>query len=415
MFRRGFSLLEVVIVIGIVGVMSALSVPAYRDYQIRSDLDKVAQQVSQGLARAQLLSKSGERDAMWGFYVPAGVLYKGTSYATRDSSFDQVYPMPSTIAVSGLMDISYSRVKGTASQEGNIVLRALNDDQRQIQVTIAVDAQTIATNTGDVLTICHHPGLPDQQTMTVPDATWPMHIAHGDTVGACAGASSSAAVSSSSSAPASSSSSSVPASSSSSSSSSSAAGSCSKFTMNSSQLITLTANSSVTFVNKLAQITFGSGGPDIPVHVCYSKNNGSSFSGLFGGSGNCTGNGNAYGNAVEPDGTNTATKSLSSGDRLILKIAGRYKTGGWLAFNETFTSNNSGGHTLFLRNGDILGSFPGFGSQIPLKTYLQGQGLANASGQITMTNCQVLAVTELGDLNTSASDFQDDVLLMTFN
>ncbi len=412
--RSGFALLELLIVIGVLSAITGLSIPAYREYQIRSDLDKTAQQVTQGLGRAKLLSTAGERDAGWGFYVPSGTLYKGESYADRDAAFDEVYPMPSTIAVTGLLDVAFSRVAGDPSDVGDIVLRALNNDSRIIQVTIAVDRQSLAANQSDLLTICHHVTGGGTQTITIPDATWPYHQSHGDTNGACAGAGSSAAMSSS---VASSSSSSV-ASSAASSSSSSAASSapaCSKFTIASNQTISLTDASSVTFQNILSQITFGTGGPVIPVHICKSENNGSSWSPLFGGSGQCSGNGNAYGNAVQPSGTDTRTVSIGNGSDLLIRVNGRYSTHGWLAFNQTFTSNDQTGHTILLRDGDTLADFSGFGSQTPLSSYLTSHGMLNEQGEIVLTTCQILAVTELGTLNSSGADFQDDVLVMSFN
>lgn len=411
-----------IIVLGILSAMSAVSIPAYREYQIRSDLDKTAQQVTQGLGRAKLLATSGERDAPWGFYVPSGTLYKGDSYADRDADFDEVYPMPSTIAVSGLLDISYSRVRGSPSDTGDIVLRALNNDERIIQVTIAVDQQALATNQMDLLTICHHNADGSTETVTIPDATWPYHTGHGDTNGACIAAASSSAAAASSSAAASS----VGASSSAAAASSSAGGGGGEgsssagggggcpMTLAADQTISLSAASSVTFLNKLAQITFGAGGPSVPVHLCYSTNGGSNWSPLFGGNGNCNGNGNAYGNAVEPNGIDTKTKSIPAGT-LLIRVNGRYSNHGWLAFHQTFTSNSSNGHIIFLRNGDTLASYPGFGTQTPLRNYLIAQGLLNAQGQVVLSSCQVLSITELGTLNSSGADFQDDVLLMSFN
>ncbi len=425
--RPAFAVLELIIVIGILTTMTSLSIPAYREYQIRSDLDRTTQQVTQSLARAKLLSTSGERDSAWGFYVPSGTLYKGTNYAGRDASFDEVYPMPSTIAVTGLLDIAYSRVSGLPADTGNIVLRALNNDERIIQVTIAVDQQSLATNQTDLLTICHRNTDGSTQTMTIPDATWPYHQGHGDTNGACvASASSSAAAASSaagsvaSSAAASSVASSAPASSSSAAGgggggSSSSAGTCSKFTLAADQTINMSAASSLTFQNILSQITFGAGGPVIPVHVCYSANNGSTWSPLFGGNGNCNGNGNAFGNAVKPGGTDTKTVSVNAGAKVLVKVTGRYAKNNWLTFFASFISNASKGHTLFLRNGDTLASYPGFGSQTPLKSTLTGKGMLDAQGKIVLTSCQILAISELGTIGSASADFQDDVLLMSFN
>ena len=100
---------------------------------------------------------------------------------------------------------------------------------------------------------------------------------------------------------------------------------------------------------------------------------------------------------------------------MIPKINGRYSSHGWLAFSETFTSTDQTGHVLLLRNGDTLANYSGFGSQTPLKSYLTSKGMLDVNGQVTVGSCEVLSITELGTLNSAGADFQDDVLLMTFN
>lgn len=400
MKRRAFSLIEMLLVIAVIGAAMALVLPLYRQYQIRSDLDLATQQATQGLARARLLSQSGQGAAQWGFHVPSGTLYKGASYVERDTALDELYPMPSTIAVNGLLEVTYSRIAGDPDTTGTIVLRALNNDLRIIQVTIGVDAQNIPTTVGDTFTICHHvsAGASSWQTLLIPDSTWPSHQAHGDTLGSCGGASSSSASSVQSS-----------------SSSSSGGGSlCGKFTIDGDQLVTLTQQSSVTFTNMLSQITFGEGGPVVPVHACYSVSGGTNLASLYGGNGNCKGNGNAYGNAVKPNGTDVKTLTLQAGARLAVQIRGRYKQNGWLAFEERYLTNDRTGHILLLKNNDQLASYPGFGSQTSLKNYLVGQGKADASGRITIGQCELLLVTELSTLDTDAADFQDDVMLLGF-
>ncbi len=398
MKRPGFTIIEMLIVIAIITTAMVMSLPLYREYQIRSDLDNAAQLATQGLSRARLLSQSGQGGAQWGYHVPSGTLYKGASFATRDPAFDESYPMPSTIAVNGLLDVEYSRVKGIPASTGTIVLKALNNDQRIIQVLIGVDAQNIPAYADDTLTICHEPATL-HQTIVVPDSTWASHQAHGDTLGPCAGASSSVASSVHSSAA----------------SSAGGTSSCAKFTVAGDQLINLSQNASVTFTNMLSQITFGAGGPVVPVHACYSVDAGTSLATLYGGNGNCKGNGNAYGNAVQPNGTDTKTINLSAGTKLAVQIMGRYKQNGWLAFDERYLTNDHTGHVLVMENGDLLSSYPGFGNQTSLKNYLITKGKANSSGRITIGSCELLLATELSSLGTSAADFQDDVMMISFN
>jgi|GEM_PF-660028 len=190
MKRSGFSIIEVVVTIGVLSIMTGLSVPVFRTYQIRNDLNLATEQSTQGLARAKLLSQTRERDSEWGFFVPTGTLYKGVSYEARDTNFDEVYPMPSTITTSGsILEVSFGKGDGLPSQTGSIVLTALDGEYRTIVVEIAVRQESVATNESDSLVICHKPSSGASQTKTIPDNAWPGHQAHGDTLGACAASS----------------------------------------------------------------------------------------------------------------------------------------------------------------------------------------------------------------------------------
>ena len=206
--------------------------------------------------------------------MPEGVLYKGQSYATRDPAFDEVYPMPSTITIEGLYEVSYERVTGTPSAIGTITLISLSRERRSI--VIDVEPEGITTMASDEISICHYPpGNPqNMQTISIVDSAWPAHQAHGDTYGRCAienpASSSSTSSLSPSSASASSSaqtSSSIPASSSFSSAAGGGGGSsCSSlFSLTSNGLITTLAIVDLHPAVVASLITYGAGGPSIDV------------------------------------------------------------------------------------------------------------------------------------------------------
>lgn len=55
-------------------------------------------------------------------------------------------------------------------------------------VTVVIFAVPAAANhpAGHPVTVCHMPGTPAEQTMTLPTAAVPGHLGHGDTLGPCA-------------------------------------------------------------------------------------------------------------------------------------------------------------------------------------------------------------------------------------
>ena len=190
-----------------------------------------------------------------------------------------------------------------------------------------------------------------------------------------------------------------------------------KFTLAADNLITTQAEVDVTFTHLASLLTYGSGGPTIPVHVCYSKNNGSNYSGLFGGAGNCNGNGNAYGNAVKVNGTDTkVVNNIAASSKISVMIRGKYTQNGWLAFSEVYNSKNHPTRVLYLKNGDNPTANTGFGNQQSLKNLLQAKGLLNAQGKVALGTCEVLAVSEIGVApGSSTADFQDSVMKISFN
>ncbi len=400
MLRRGFALLEVLLVVAIIGAAAGIGVPLYRDYQVRTDLNLATEQVTQGLARARLLAQSGQNDDSWGFYVPGGVLYKGTSYEFRDTAFDEFYPMPSTITTSDLLEVNYSKVQGVPNITGEVTLSAITDDTRTI--LIEVKTESVAVIQGDNLAICHYTGGQNPHTIHISDSAWPAHMNHGDTLGACPVASASSA----SSAPASSSRASSLASISSSVANSSVAsagqeaGCPDRFTIEPDGTIVTTGDLTITYRVSGADITYGQGGPEIAVTLKYSKNGGNSYSNLFSG------------NDVD-GGESQTTNQITAGAEIVTSFRGYYKKQGWLTFDKTYYTNDESGHVIALQDGDPLPDYPAFDDQDELEDYLAD--ILDAEGNINIESYEIVYLVELGALNTSASDFQDAVVRVRFN
>lgn len=413
MKRTGFALMELILVIGVVGTVTGMAVPLYRDYQIRNDLNLATEQVTQGLARARLLSQSAQDDDGWGFYVPAGVLYKGDNYADRDPAYDEVYPMPSTITPSGLLEVSYSKLNGAPSATGDITLTALNDEQRH--VFIEVQSESVAVVQNDSLTICHHPpGNPDEaHTITISEAAWPAHRDnHGDTLGACASPTSSAASSAASSvAVSSSSSSSVAGGGESSSSAGGGPATCEdRFTVASDGTITTTGKLSVRFESLGSQFGYGNG-PDVPVTVAYRKKNSGGWKSLFDG------------DAINGLGGDTQTvTNFKNGDKVILKFRGYYRQWGWLTYDRSIVSNDGSKNVLVLRNGDLAPTIPGADGQEDVSVLLEP---ITVNGRISIGKYDAVLLADFNRQecnycannycsNCSGVDYQDGVVLVKF-
>jgi type II secretory pathway pseudopilin PulG len=397
MKRSGFALIELAVVIGILGVLGGMSIPLYRDYQIRNDLNLATEQLIQGLGRSRLLSQSAQEDASWGFYAPSGTLYKGTSYATRDVDSDEVYPMPSTITTTGLTEVAYSKVNGYPNSTGSITLTALNNEQRT--VLIQVERERISVLDSDKLYVCHNPNTENAVTLHVNEAAWPALREQGDHLGPCIGSSASAAAASS--VQSSVASSVVSSAASSAISSSAAAATCAdRFTVSGNGTITTTGPLNVTYTVLGSDITYGEGGPAVDVYVSRKKLTGASYQTLFSG------------NDVDGGETQTVT-GYSNGSQVVVKVQGYYRQSRWLTFDQTYMSNDNTGHIVILRDGDALPDYPAFDDQENLNSFLTD--ILDEQGHIDVGTYDLVLLTELGTLTGSSADFQDAVILVQFS
>lgn len=392
--RRGFAILELLVVLGIVGVVTGIAVPLYNEYQIRSDLNIATEQTVQGLARARLLSQSAKDDSQWGFYVPAGTLYRGESYADRDENSDEIYPMPSTVAISGIFEVNYSKSDAIPNETGSIVLRALSGEERSIE--IVVDRSGVPMNVTDIITICY-----EEETLNVPDSQWSYYQQQGATVGPCVSSSSSSSVTSQSSE---------------SSSSSEGGGegggggggeTCEdRFVVEADGTIRATGPVSMT-VNALgSEITYGAGGPPIPVYLRYSTTYNEN-SGKF----------QHYEDLFDEEpiagGETEVVSGIEDGDRISIEIKGEYKFLWWLTFRSTVYSHEDDGQVIILRDGDPLPDYEAFDGQEPLTAFLDD--IVDESNNIDIGAYDAVLLVELSDVDSETADFQDAVILLTFD
>jgi prepilin-type N-terminal cleavage/methylation domain-containing protein len=132
----GFSLIEMLLSIVIIGMLMAASAPLYNSLVVRNDLDIAGQQVAGALRRAQTYSKGSEQDSSWGVEIQstAVTLFKGAIFASRNTGYDEVISLPGTVTVSGLTEVRFSKFMGAPSTTGTITLTSNANDSRSIAI-----------------------------------------------------------------------------------------------------------------------------------------------------------------------------------------------------------------------------------------------------------------------------------------
>ena len=182
--RFGFTAIELLLVLGILTITSGLSIPMYRQYLIRSDLEISRQNITQGLQRARFLSQVAMNDSAWGFATfglpDRGILFMGDNFAERNQAYDEDYAIPDTIEVTGLTEVSFKKIQGTPSAMGTITLIALNGEQRTITVNIGETG--IVDIPDDWIDICV-----SAQTIRAPESLWTYYRDQGASMGVCGG------------------------------------------------------------------------------------------------------------------------------------------------------------------------------------------------------------------------------------
>lgn len=134
--QSGFTLVEVLLSVGILGILATLTLPVYNMFAQRNDLDLAGQQLVGALRRAQIYARGMEDDSAWSVRVDATTvtLFKGTSFGTRDTTADETFSVPGTVTPSGLSEVQFSKFSAAPNTTGTITLTSNASDTRTITI-----------------------------------------------------------------------------------------------------------------------------------------------------------------------------------------------------------------------------------------------------------------------------------------
>ncbi len=133
---NGFTLIEALIVFSIVAILSAISLPPLYSLKVNNDLELAEITIAQTLRRAQTLSRAVANDEIWGAYVEDGALtlFNGQSFLGRDTGFDEISDLPATLTLSGLQEVTFTKLEGMPQTTGTIIITSSRNETRTITI-----------------------------------------------------------------------------------------------------------------------------------------------------------------------------------------------------------------------------------------------------------------------------------------
>lgn len=124
--KRGFTLLEMMLSVALIGILMGVSIPVFLSFQTRSDMDVAANIIAQSLHRAQILAQASDGDSSWGVKVSSSTitLFKGVGYFSRDTTVDELFDISSAITATGTTEVVFAKFTGLPAAVGSINLSA---------------------------------------------------------------------------------------------------------------------------------------------------------------------------------------------------------------------------------------------------------------------------------------------------
>lgn len=134
--RQGFTLIELLLSVSVIMIIAGMSVPIYQLFQVRNDLDIATATIVQSTRRAQALSQAVDGDISWGINIQSGsiTLFKGESYAARDTTFDEIFEVPTSITPSGIAEVVFTKFTGLPQTTGTITLTSNANETRTLVI-----------------------------------------------------------------------------------------------------------------------------------------------------------------------------------------------------------------------------------------------------------------------------------------
>jgi len=134
--EKGFTLLEMLISVTIISVLVGVSVPIYESFVRQNDLNLTEYAIVNMLRRAESYARANNTDNVWSVEIQstAATLFQGTSFASRNTNYDETYTFPSSVTPSGITEVQFAKMTALPNTTGTITLTSTTSDAQVITI-----------------------------------------------------------------------------------------------------------------------------------------------------------------------------------------------------------------------------------------------------------------------------------------
>ncbi len=132
----GFSLLEVLLVMGLFSLLAVAAVPVFRNLILENDLATSQFLTVQAAREAAAAAAAGRSDSGWGINASKSsiTIFQGTNFATRLVSSDKIYSFPPSVSVATPIEIDFAEGSGQPSAGAAIVLTSISGQSDTVSI-----------------------------------------------------------------------------------------------------------------------------------------------------------------------------------------------------------------------------------------------------------------------------------------
>lgn len=130
MWKNGFTLIELILVIGITLVLAVAAIPIFGNLQVNTQLNEQTSQLIQTIRLSREQTLAGVGNQSHGIYIDVGspgkyILFEGESYATRNMGKDREQQLDHVLSISTDLtgnELVFDQTTGRPQQTGSITL-----------------------------------------------------------------------------------------------------------------------------------------------------------------------------------------------------------------------------------------------------------------------------------------------------